>query len=43
MTTPNIPEITGDPPTSATASESVPNQGLSIKERVIEIALKRPK
>lgn len=41
--TPRIPEMTGEPPTRATARESVPNQGFSIYERVMEMALKRPK
>lgn len=41
--TPIMPLMTGEPPTAAIASESLPNHGLSSCESVMEIALNRPK
>lgn len=41
--TPIIPLIMGDPPTTATAVELIPNHGYKKNARVIERALKMPK
>ncbi len=41
--TPNIPLIIGEDPTAVTIIGFFPNQGANIKERVIDIALNRPK
>ncbi len=45
IVTPRIPLIIGDPPTAVTASgrSFAPNQGLSKKDRIMEIPLKIPK